>query len=75
MKLYKILREDGSCCNGGKGKWHLPQGDKPGKWMPVIKGDLEPCKNGYHLCRKQDLVHWLGEAIYEAEYDGELVLS
>ena len=27
----KILRADGSSCNGGSGKWHLPQNGKPGK--------------------------------------------
>ena len=70
---YKVLSSDGSAYHGGSGKWHLPSGKRPGKWMPKITGDLEPCKNGYHLCREQDLVRWLGETIYEAEYRGEIV--
>jgi len=73
MKLYKVLHSDGSCCNGGTGKWHLPKDKRPGKWMPTLKGDLNPCFHGYHLCRFDDLLSWLNEAIYEVEYDGELI--
>ena len=69
MKLYKVLNEDMTSCNGGDATW------KFGEWMPVIDGELLPCVNGYHLCRREDLVEWLGEAIYEAEYRGEMVKS
>ena len=72
-KLYKVLAIDGSCCNGGQGKWFLPKGKRPGKWMPEIKGDLDPCVNGYHLCRLRDLLYWVDETIFEAEYRGERV--
>ena len=74
-RLFKVLNEDGSACHGGHGTWHLPESDRPGDWMPIIEGELIPCKNGYHLCREQDLVHWLGEAIFEVEYRGEQVDS
>jgi len=78
MKYYKALGKDGQPCNGGNGKYHLPTRKKdgswkPGKWMPVIKGDLELCVNGYHLCRPQDLIEWLNEEIYEAEYKGQII--
>lgn len=73
MKYYKILKSGGIPCNGGNGVWFLPQGDKPGKWMPKIEGDLIPCENGYHLCRSQDLRVWFNEEIYEAEHRGEIV--
>ena len=78
MKYYKVLKNNGKCCNGGSGKWYLPKKLKdgtwkPGKWMPEIEGELEPCENGYHVCRPQDLVHWLGEAIFEVQYEGEIV--
>ena len=78
MKYYKALGKDGQPCNGGSGKYHLPTKKKdgswkPGKWMPVIKGDLELCVNGYHLCRPQDLIKWLNEEIYEAEYKGQII--
>ncbi len=75
MELYKVLDTDGSA-RMGVGSWHLPKGKRPGKWMEPIKGRLKPCSNGYHLCRKQDLIHWLGPRIFVAEYRGdELVES
>jgi len=40
--------------------------------MPKIE-DIVPCESGYHLCRRQDLVHWLGPAIYLAEARGAIV--
>jgi len=40
--------------------------------MPAIE-ELEPCENGYHLCRPQDLIHWLNAQIFEAEYKGECI--
>jgi len=72
-KLYKVLGANGEATNGGTGKWFLPHGNRPGKWMPKIKGELIPCKNGYHLCRRQDVIHWLGPSLWEAEYRGECV--
>jgi hypothetical protein len=41
--------------------------------MPPIIGELIPCANGYHLCPEQDLIYWLNEEIYEAEYKGECI--
>ena len=78
MKYYKVLKADGTCCNGGKGKWYLPEklADgtwKPGRWMPEIEGKLIPCERGYHICRPDDLVYWLDETIYEVEYEGKIV--
>jgi hypothetical protein len=67
------LKKDGSCVNGGSGKWHLPKRGKPGEWMPEIEGELELCANGYHICRPQDLIYWLDEAIFEVEFEGEIV--
>ena len=72
-KLYKVLGANGEAINGGTGKWFLPHGNRPGKWMPKIVGDLVPCENGYHLCREKDLVLWLGPTIYGAEYRGDRV--
>lgn len=77
MKLYKVLR-DGKSCNGGQLTWSLPikreDGTwQPGDWMPEIEGDLEACKNGYHLCSAVQLINWLDEGIYEAEYDGDII--
>jgi len=74
MKYYKILH-DGRSCHGGELKWSLPHDGKPGKWMPKIEGELIPCENGYHLCRKSDVLEWLDAEIYEAEHRGEVVES
>jgi len=68
MTYYKILNDDMTSIYG-KGKWIL------GEWMPEIEGDLVACKNGYHLCRREDLVDWLGPRIFEAEYRGDRVDS
>ena len=70
-RLFKVLGEGRRPCHGGKGTWALPVGRRLGKWMPAIVGDLQPCIHGYHLCREQDLVAWLGPTIYLAEYRGE----
>ena len=66
MTLYKVTDEQGRSMHGGTGRW------TPGRWRSV-RGDLVPCRNGLHLCRPQDLVHWLGPVIWEAEAEGELV--
>lgn len=76
MELFKVLSEDGCCCHGGQGHWNLPSQNSngewaPGEWMTPIQGDLIACRNGYHLCRANDLLSWLGPAIYSAEHRGD----
>ncbi|NIO39568.1 MAG: hypothetical protein GTO41_04860, partial [Burkholderiales bacterium] len=62
----------------GRDGWNLPtpngNGWKPGKWMHT-RGDLIVCENGIHLCRPQDLIHWIGERLYEAEMKGAHIES
>ena len=72
--LYKVLRADGVPVYG-LGVWNLPHDNEPGEWMPKIAGSLVPCKNGYHLCRREDLVRHLSECVYTAEYSGEYIDS
>src|SRR5574343_180747 len=67
MRLFKILNGLESC-HGGDHTWKL------GEWVEVA-GEIEPCRNGIHLCRDKDLIHWLHNDIYVAEYDGELIKS
>jgi hypothetical protein len=44
--------------------------------MPALdSGTLIPCSYGYHLCRREDVVHWLGPAIFTAEHRGRLLVS
>lgn len=74
MRLFKVLNGD-KAYHGGTGVWSLPHDGQPGEWMPPIVGDLVPCENGYHLCREDDLLEWLGPDIYDAEHRGEMVVS
>jgi hypothetical protein len=60
-QFYKWLKADGSAPIG-RGNWH------PGKWRSV-KGKLVPCKNGLHLCRRQDLLLHISERLWIAEAD------
>ena len=71
-RLFKVLAADGYPCHGGSGLWALPVCGEPGEWMPLIEC-LAPCRRGYHLCRADDLMLWLGPTIWEAEARGERV--
>ena len=71
--IYKVLNSDGSPHHGGTGKWFLPNG-RPGKWMPEHDPKkLKACEYGYHLCRRDDLIQWLGPVIFVAEYKGRRI--
>jgi hypothetical protein len=56
-KLYKVLDVNGFACHGGTGQWFLPQGKRPGKWMPKREAVL--CNSGYHAVRASSLLDWL----------------
>ena len=71
-RYFKVLNEDGTACHSGHGQWPLPNNGRPGKQLSV-KGKLSPCEHGLHLCREQDLVLWLGPAIYAAQYQGKRI--
>ena len=71
--LFKVLGRNGEPCNGGSGRWSLPKGGNPGKWMPKILR-VQPCSRGYHLCRPEDLMGWWsGPCLYLAEMRGKVV--
>jgi len=63
-RLFKVLGKGQVPCHGGDGKW------LEGEWREV-EGPLKPCGNGLHLCREKDLITWLHEELWEAEYEGE----
>ncbi len=58
---YKVLGADGEAIHGGRGKWHLPVGKHPGKWMPVIS-DPKLCERGYHVTTVDHLSCFLSSA-------------
>ncbi len=65
---YKVLGPNRESYHGGTTVvW------TPGEWMPEVKGKLKPCHRGYHLCRRADLVNWLGPTIWIAEYEGDRI--
>jgi hypothetical protein len=66
---YKSL-DPGGRSRFGDGTWHLPDGERPGKWMPEITG-LVPCQRGYHVATPDQLVDWLGPELFEVECRGE----
>jgi hypothetical protein len=70
---YKVLGPNGEAYHGGRGSWPLPHDGQPGEWIHV-DGQLVPCHRGLHLCRRTDLIQWLGPEIYEAEFSGEPVI-
>lgn len=72
MELYKITGPNGAPFHGGSGAWPLPSADGPGEWREV-EGRIDPCHNGLHLCRRRDILEWLGPEIYAAEHEGEIV--
>src|SRR3990167_6860973 len=67
MRYFKVLNADRTPAHGGSGRW------KARGWMPTIP-DPVPYKRGYHLCREQDLIFWLGETIWEAE-PGDVIIE
>ena len=72
--LYKWTRADGRAPNGGSGTWSLPN-ERPGRWWHV-KGEVEPCRNGLHLCRASDLLTWIPDgvcALHEVEWKGKRI--
>jgi len=57
MTDYKVLRNQRSCFGGH------------GKWKPYIRrevmGKLQPCRNGLHYCTDEQILGYLGEAIWK----------
>jgi len=73
MKYYKFLTAD------NKGEYskfdyteYLPDGDKPGKWLPEIE-TLSICESGYHACKASNLLEWVNAQLFEVELAGEIV--
>lgn len=58
MTDFKSLREDNRSCFGGHGKW------KPYIRREVM-GKLQPCRRGLHYCTDEQILGYLGEAIWK----------
>ena len=67
-RLFKFLDRGGVGCFSGR-VWSLPEGGVPGAWMRSV-GAIDPCRDGVHVCRAEDLAHWAAGELYEAEIAG-----
>lgn len=67
---YKVLNADGTS-PFAHAAWSLPDGDRPGEWMPAIAGTLVKCERGYHAVPLAHLARRLfaGACVYEVEID------
>ena len=72
-RYFKIL-VDGKSCHGGNSTWSLPEGDKPGDWMPKLT-KIVPCERGYHIVKAQQIPQWLKNncQIFEVEVSGKVI--
>ena len=43
----------------------------PGAWVEA--SGARPCREGVHGFRAQDVAHWLADALWEIELDGDIV--
>lgn len=68
--LYKVLNADGTS-PVAHAAWSLPDGDRPGAWMPAIVGKLVRFQHGYHAVPLANLAQRLfeGARVYEVEID------
>jgi hypothetical protein len=66
MIAYKFLARGAVGAVTGR-RW-----PEPGKWLEV-EGPLGMCSRGVHLCRAEDLAHWLHDELWKVESEGDQV--
>jgi len=71
MRAYKVLSDGRSRFTGWR--WPLPDGGRPGDWVHAGAGPLALCANGVHACTVAQLPQWLGDELWVAELDGQIV--
>ena len=71
---YKVLDQNFQACNGGDFDYrpYLPSNNKPGKWLPKIKGIAE-CTRGWHFTL--DPLTWPGCMVFLVETKTEMLYS
>ena len=72
-RFWKSFRVDGRTMHD-RAPWPRPVDGAEAEWLPAIMGPLIACRNGYHACRSQDLVAWLGPVLWEVESKGEVLI-
>ena len=73
MTYYKFIDENNRGYNEFDYTDYLPRDGQPGKPLPTVEGEIEPCENGYHACKPQFISHWINARLYEVELSGDLV--
>jgi hypothetical protein len=68
MKAYKFLAAGGV---GPFSGFVWPPPSAGAKAWVEVEGPLATCERGVHVCRPEDLVHWIHEELWELECDGE----
>lgn len=63
----------GGFAYAGRGRWHLPQGGQPGKWMRDYKTAPVLCERGYHWCEARHATLHLHAECYLIEPRGVTV--
>jgi hypothetical protein len=64
MRTWKFLAKGAI---GPISRFHWPTGE----WVEA-EGPLGLCDSGAHVCRPEDLAHWLSDELWEVEVDGEI---
>ena len=49
-----------------------PRPGTPGAWLDVA-GPVQPCRQGVHVCGKDQLAYWLHEELWRVEVSGPAV--
>ena len=70
---YKFIDENNCGYNGFDYSEYLPRDGQPGTPLPTVEGEIIPCENGYHACRRESVSRWIKAQLYEVELTGTLV--
>ena len=71
--LYKFTEPGGVAPMAPDYRYPLPHDGQPGDWTEPAVGDLVMCENGYHLCRRDDVVWWIDAELWEVEARGDYI--
>lgn len=74
MAFYKFLQNGHEHPHGrfSDFAWPVPEAPGGAEWV-VATLPLEVCRRGIHVCRPDDLPHWLDDELWEVEVAGEVV--
>jgi hypothetical protein len=68
MSTFKFTRSGGRALFSNFA-WPLPTSGAPGAFIEV-RGPLQACRHGLHVCRLEDLPYWLHDELWHVETEG-----